>query len=70
MKRLLPLLFFIVVISLLNLSCEKSCTCKTYRNGVLTGEEVSNLPDDVNSCSDMNVYAETEDGVIRETKCN
>lgn len=70
MKKFLPLLVFIVVISLLNLSCEKSCTCKTYRNGVLTGEAVSSLPDDVSSCSDMNVSAETEDGVLRETKCN
>jgi len=51
-------------------SCDKTCTCKSYRNGVLTGEVVGDLPEGVSSCSDMDVSAETENGVVRETKCS
>ena len=51
-------------------SCERTCTCKTYRNGVVTGYAVSDMPDGISSCSDMDIYVETENGVVRETKCN
>ena len=51
-------------------SCERTCTCKTYRNGVMTGEAVSDMPEGISSCSDMDIYVETENGVVRETKCN
>lgn len=69
MQRLLVILF-VVVFSFLSLSCNKTCTCKTYRNGVMTGEATSDMPDGISSCSDMDVYVETGNGVVSETKCN
>ena len=69
MRRILVLLCWVVLMALLS-SCEKTCTCKTYRDGVMTDESISDMPDGVSSCSDMDIYVETENGVVRETKCN
>ena len=70
MKRILLLLSFVLLISILSISCEKSCTCKTYKDGVLTGESVERMPDEYRTCSDMNIILETENGVKREVVCN
>ena len=69
MRKLLAVMCFVVVVLVLS-SCERTCTCKTYRDGVMIDEATSDMPDGVNSCSDMDIYVETENGVIRETKCN
>lgn len=69
LKKYFVLLLFAVA-TMLFASCERTCTCKTYRNGVVTGEAVSDMPDGISSCSDMDIYVETENGVVRETKCD
>lgn len=60
----------VIVLSLSLVSCEKMCTCKTYKDGVLTGEASEKMPEEYQTCSDMNVSAETENGVLREVLCN
>jgi hypothetical protein len=64
------LLFAISLPLLLLMSCEKTCTCKTYKDGVLTGEAVERMTDEYRTCSDMNIILETENGVTREVICN
>lgn len=66
-KFIVAVCLFACVILLV--SCERTCTCKTYKDGVMTGETVDDMPDGIKSCSDMDIYVETENGVVRETKC-
>lgn len=69
MRKSFVILCVVAVVLMLS-SCERTCTCKTYKDGVMTNEAVNDMPEGVTSCADMDIYVETENGVIRETKCN
>ena len=64
MKKLFLALGVIAMLASLS-SCNKTCTCKQYMDGVLVQ---TTSVEGKGKCSDLNVRQETM-GIVQETKC-
>lgn len=68
MKKIVLALAAIAMVAMFTVSCNKTCTCKTYAAGVVvtTHEDVELDKDSYKKCSDMNTVvtvAEKKNGL-------
>ena len=50
-------------------SCQKTCTCKTYANGVLVSTQEDVEVSDGKKCSDLNAIIIEDEAHLTGTKC-